>query len=167
MKVINGLLVGIVIGAIGYWFIQSKAREHPEAEQRFQDSAGKAGAAAGEAAHHLSDAFKAKMETLDLRSDEIKAEMAQQGKVVRHKAQQVAGAVKDAAADARIVAAIKTKYAEDSDLSVWSISVSSSEGHVALSGTVPNEEGIGKAISLALEPEGVEDVSSTLQVKPK
>jgi hypothetical protein len=147
--------------------MQDKARQHPEAEQRFKESADQAGAAATEAAHHLSDAFKAKLETLDLRADEIKAEMAKTGKIVRRKAQEIGSHAEDAAADARIDAAIKAKYAADSDLSVWSISVSSHQGHVALSGTVPNPEGVGKAITLALEVDGVEDVTSTLEIKPK
>jgi gas vesicle protein len=167
MKFFNGLVIGIIIGAAAWWFMQDKARQHPEAEQRFKESADQAGAAATEAAHHLSDAFKAKLETLDLRADEIKAEMAKTGKIVRRKAQEIGSHAEDAAADARIDAAIKAKYAADSDLSVWSISVSSHQGHVALSGTVPNPEGVGKAITLALEVDGVEDVTSTLEIKPK
>jgi gas vesicle protein len=167
MKFFNGLLIGIILGAVGYWFVAEKARQHPEAEQRFKDSADQAGAAATEAAHHLSDALKAKFETLDLRSDQIKDEMAQKGKIVRRKAQEIGSRVADEAGDARIVADIKAKYADDPDLSVWSISVASHQGHVALSGSVPNAEGVGKAVTLALEPDGVEDVTSTLEIKPK
>jgi osmotically-inducible protein OsmY len=65
------------------------------------------------------------------------------------------------------VVAIKAKYAADPDLSVWSISVSCHEGHVTLSGTVPNPEGVGKAVALALQTDGVQDVTSTLEIKPK
>jgi hyperosmotically inducible periplasmic protein len=167
MKFLNGLLVGIILGAVGYWFIQEKARQHPETEQRYEDSAAKAGAAASDAAHNLSDAFKAKLHTLDLRGDQIKDEMARTGKIVRHKTQEIAGQVADATADARIVTEIKAKYAADSDLSVWSISVSCHEGNVALSGTVPTPDGVGKAVALALEVNGVVDVTSTLEIKPK
>jgi hypothetical protein len=167
MKFLNGLIVGIVVGAVGYWFFQEKAREHPQTEQRFEDSAAKAGAAASDAAHNLSDAFKAKFETLDLQPDHIKDEMARTGKIVRRKAGEIADRVSDATADARAVAAIKAKYAADSDLSVWSISVSCHDGHVALSGTVPTPEGVGKAVALALEVSGVADVTSTLEIKPK
>jgi osmotically-inducible protein OsmY len=167
MKFINGLLVGIIIGVAGYWFVQEKARQHPEAEQRFKDSADQAGVAAKEAAHHLSDALKAKFETLDLSDQQIKDEMAQNGKIVRRKAHELGTRVEDAAGDARIETAIKAKYAADPDLSVWSIAVSCHQGHVALSGTVPTPEGVGQAITLALEPDGVEDVTSTLEIKPK
>ena len=167
MKYINVLLFGIIIGAAGLWFIQQKARQHPEMEQRYQASAAQAGADAGNAVHNLSEAFKAKLETLDLRADQIKDEMARSGKIVRRKAQEIAGRVADAAADARTVAAIKAKYAADPDLSICSISVSCHEGHVALSGTVPNSEGVAKAIALALEADNVDDVTATLEIKPK
>jgi osmotically-inducible protein OsmY len=167
MKFLNGLVVGIILGAAGYWFLQYKAQQHPESEQRYEKSAAQAGAAAGEAARHLSDALAAKLETLDLRRDEIKDEMARNGKIVRRKAIDLGQQVADEAADARIITAIKAKYAEDPDLSVWAISVSSHQGHVALSGTVPTPEGVGKAVALALEPGGVQDVTSTLEIKPK
>jgi hypothetical protein len=167
MKFLNGLLFGIILGAVAYWFIQNKALQHPESEQRFEASAARAGAAASDAAHELSDAFKAKFETLDLHSDQIKDEMTRTGKIVRRKAQEIAGRVADATADARAVASIKAKYAGDPDLSVWSISVSCHDGHVALAGTVPSADGVGKAIALALEADGVEDVTSTLEIKPK
>jgi len=162
----NGLVLGIILGAAGLWFMQKKAQEHPEAEQRAEASAAQAQSSAGEAAHHLSEALKAKLETLDLRSGQIKDELARTGKIVRRKAQDIGAEVADAAADARIVAAIKTKYATDPDLSVWKISVSSEQGRVTLSGTVSAEDNIGKAVALALEVDGVRDVTFTLAVKP-
>jgi osmotically-inducible protein OsmY len=45
--------------------------------------------------------------------------------------------------------------------------VSCHEGHVALSGSVPTPEGVGKAVALALEVSGVADVTSTLEIKAK
>ena len=162
----NGLLLGVVLGAAGYWFIQNKAREHPEAEQRAEAAAAQAQTAAGEAGQHLSEALKAKLETLDLRSDQIKEELARTGKIVRRKAHDLGEQLADAAADAHIIAAIKAKFAADPDLSVWKISVSSDQGHVTLSGTVSAEENIGKAVAPALEADGVRDVTSTLTVKP-
>ena len=44
----NGLLLGIILGAAGYWFVQNKAREHPEAEQRAETAAAQAQSSAGE-----------------------------------------------------------------------------------------------------------------------
>jgi osmotically-inducible protein OsmY len=165
-KFFNGLIIGIVVGAVGYWFVQTKAREHPVAEQRYQAAAEQSRTSASETVGYLSDAFKARLEALDLRSDQIKDELASTGKVVRRKAHDIGEVVADAAADARTVAAIKAIYAVDKDLSVWQISVSCTQGHVTLSGTVSTAEDIGRAMTLALGASGVRDVISTLQVKP-
>lgn len=143
----NGLILGIILGAAGYWFVQKKSLEHPEAEQRFQASAEQARESASEAASHLSDALKAKLDALNLRPDQIRDELARTGKIVRAKAQVAGQEVADATADARIDAAIKAKYAADSNLSVWKISVSCSQGHVTLSGTVPAAEDVGRAVA--------------------
>src|SRR5665213_2724750 len=161
----SGMLFGIILGAAGYWFLENKAREHPEAEHRAEAAADQAQASASTTAQHLSDALRAKFETLDLRSDQIKDELTRTGKIIRRKATDVGEQVADTTADARIVAAIKTKYAADSDLSVWKISVASDQGHVTLSGTVSAEENIGEAVTLALETDSVRDVTSTLTVK--
>jgi cytoskeletal protein RodZ len=162
----NGLIIGIILGAAGYWFVQKKARQNPEAESRYEDTAAQARASSKETLHHLSDAFKAKLDTLNLRTEDIKDELARTGKIVRHRAQDISEQVKDASANARIVAAIKAKFLEDSDLSVWKISVASDDGHVTLSGTVSAPEYIGKAVALALDTDGVRDVTSSLEVKP-
>jgi osmotically-inducible protein OsmY len=165
-KFFNGLVIGIILGAAGYWFVQNKAGQHPQAEQRYKASAEQAQASAGETAGHLSDAFKARLEALDLRSDQIKDELAHTGKIVRRTAHDIGEEVADATADARIVTAIKASYTVDPDLSVWQISVSCTQGHVTLSGTVSSPDDIGRAMALALSVNGVRDVISTLQVKP-
>ena len=163
----NGLILGIILGAAGYWFVEKKAREHPEAEQRYEQAAAVAHTNATETASNLSDALKATMDTLDLRTDEIKDELARTGQIIRRKAHDIGEKAADAASDARAVTEIKAKYVADPDLSAWDISVSCHQGHVALSGTVSSPDDIGKAVALALEADGVRDVTSTLQVKSK
>ena len=163
----NGLVLGIILGAAGFWFVQKKANEHPEAQQRYEQSAAQLRTNAVAAAQNMSDAMRAKLDTLDLRTDQIKDELARTGKVVRHKAQEIGDQAADAASDVRAVAEIKAKYAADSTLSAWSISVGCTQGHVQLSGQVSAPDDIGKAVALALEAGGVRDVSSALVVKPK
>jgi osmotically-inducible protein OsmY len=162
----NGLVLGVVLGAVGYWFVQKKAAEHPEAQARFEQSAAQLRTNAEDAAHNLSDAMRAKLDTLDLRADQVKEELARDGQIFRRKAEDIGDKAADAASDARAVAEIKAKYAKDSTLSAWDISVSCSQGHVKLSGTVSSPEDIGKAVALALEADGVRDATSTLTVKP-
>ena len=162
----NGLVLGIILGAAGYWFIQKKAQEYPEAQQHYEQSAAQAFTNAGVAAQNMADALETKLDTLDLHADQIKNELAKTGEVIRREAHDIGGTAVNAASDARAVTEIKTKYAMDSTLSMWKISISCQQGHVILSGTVSSPDDIGKAVALALEADGVRDVTSTIQVKP-
>ena len=165
-RLLNGLVIGLILGAAGFWFIQKKANEHAEAQQRYEQSMTDAGAAASEAAADFSDAMKAKLNTLDLQAGQIKNELLKTGEVIRRKAHDIGEQAVDDTSDLRAVTEIKAKYAGDSTLSVWKISVSCHQGHVTLSGTVSSPDDIGKAVALALDADGVRDVTSTLQVKP-
>jgi osmotically-inducible protein OsmY len=162
----NGLVLGIICGAAIYWYVQKKAGEHPEAQQRYEQAAADTASNAAVTTHSMADALRDKLDTLDLNTDQIKDELAKTGQVVRRKAQDIGDAAVSAASDARAVTEIKAKYAMDSSLSVWKISVSCDQGHVKLSGTVSSPDDIAKAVALALEADGVRDVTSTLQVKP-
>jgi osmotically-inducible protein OsmY len=163
----NGLVLGIVLGAVGYWFVQKKANEHPEAQQRYEQSAAQLRDNAEDAAHNLGDAMSAKLDTLDLSPDKIKDELANGGQIFRRKAEDIGDKAADATSDARAVTEIKAKYAADKTLSAWDISVSCDQGHVKLSGTVSSPEDIGRAMAIALDADGVRDATSTLSVKPK
>ena len=167
MRFFSGLIFGIILGAAGLWFLQKKAAEHPEAEQRYQEAAATAFTNASAAASNMSDALRAKLDTLDLHSDKIKEELARTGKIVRSKTQDIGAKVADAASDARVVTEIKAKYAMDSTLSAWSISVGCDHGHVTLTGTVSSPDDIGRAVALAFDVNGVSEVTATLEIKSK
>jgi osmotically-inducible protein OsmY len=162
----NGLVLGIIFGALAFWYIQKKANEHPQAEQRYEQAAAETASNATVTAHSMSDALQAKLDALGLNTGQISDELNRTGQVVRRKAVDIGDAAATAASDARAVTEIKAKYAMDSSLSVWKISVSCNQGHVKLSGTVSSPQNIGKAIALALDADGVRDVTSTIQVKP-
>ena len=161
----NGLVLGIIFGAVAFWYIQKKATEHPEAQQRYEQAASETASNVSNTAHNISDALRAKLDTLDLNAGQIKDELAHTGEVVRHKAYDIGQAAVSEASDARAVAEIKAKYARDPSLSAWKISVSCNQGHVKLSGTVSSPEDVGKAVALALEADGVRDVTSTIKVQ--
>ena len=93
--------------------------------------------------------------------------MARTGKIVRREANEAGHAIADATADARTTASIKGKLLASRDLSALNISVNTTAGVVTLSGFVSDPEHISKAILLAMETDGVREVVSTLQVKPK
>src|SRR5580692_2657818 len=163
----NGLVLGIVFGVLAYWYVQKKAAEHPEAQQRYEQAATQTASNVTTTAHSMSDALRAKLDTLDLNSDQIKDELGRTGQVIRRKAQDIGDAAADAASDARAITEIKAKYAEDKTLSAWDISVSCTQGHVKLSGTVSSPDDTGRAMAIALDADGVRDATSTLVVKPK
>lgn len=153
MKTLLVLIIGAAIGIGGYIFFRDMQRKSPL--DRATDKI-------SESAENLKDKVNDK---LDLDTNEIKAELARTGKVIRKKAEQARNAITDAATDARITTEIKSKFAVESDLSALKISVNTTDGVVTLSGTVSSTEAIQKAMKIALAVDGVSQVVSTLQVK--
>jgi len=149
------LLIGIVVGALGWRYYQRT--QHPTAGQRMEDLADKT----RQAASDTKDAVAGKAEDLKLSPENIKQELAQSGRVVRSKARVVG----DRIDDARIIAVIKAKYVVDSNLSALAISVECRDGAVKLTGSATSPENIGRAITLALETHGVHNVVSQLVVR--
>lgn len=157
MRVLLGLILGIVIGAAGFWYFSTadgKSRVQGTGEQLHN------------AAKSAGDAIHEKLKVLDLRPEDIKDDLARSGQVVRRQARDAGKAIADATADARTTAAIKAKFLSDRNLSALSISVNTTAGVVTLSGTAPTAEAISHAMLLAMETDGVREVISTLQVKP-
>ena len=158
MKTFLVLLVGVTLGAAAVWFY-STYRNDPRmhsAEQKVEN-----------AAKTTRDAAQDKIRELHLRPDDIKDELARTGQIVRREASNAGHAIADATADARVTGAIKAKLVGSRALSALNISVNTTAGVVTLSGFVNSSEHISKAILLAMETDGVREVVSTLQVKPK
>jgi hyperosmotically inducible protein len=158
MRIFLALIVGVAIGVAAFWFYSSEQN---------RKQVRKTGEQIDTATKPARDTIQEKLRVLDLRSDDIKDELARTGQVIRRKARDVGNAVADATADARITAAIKGKFLTERELSALSISVNTTAGVVTLSGTVSSPEHISKAMLLAMETAGVREVISTLQVKPK
>jgi len=158
MRVLLALIIGLVVGAAAVWFYgSSQGRSAVKNTGDQIDSATKS----------ARDAIQDKIKVLDLRPEQIKEDLAQTGRVVRRKAREAGQAISDGTADARITGAIKGKLLANRDLSALSISVNTTAGVVTLSGTANSAEDISKAMLLAMETDGVKEVVSTLQVKPK
>lgn len=158
MRVFLALIVGVILGAAGLWYLsthEGRARVHSAGEQL--ESAAKS----------ARDTLEEKLRVLDLRTNDIKDELTRTGEVIRRKARETGQAIADATADARITGTIKAKLVRDRDLSALSISVNTTGAIVTLSGTVPSTEAISKAMLLAMDTDGVREVISTLQVKPR
>ena len=164
---IIGILIGIIIGIGALWYITG-GRDTPEVRQAEERAVSKAEDAKDSAINALEktrQALEAKLEAWELRPEDIREELSEQGEVVRRKSREVGEAVSDAASDTRITATIKARLAADPDLSAFSVSVSTTDGKVTLSGKVKSPELVGKAVALALETDGAREVVSTLQVE--
>src|ERR1035437_2479150 len=158
MKTFLALVLGVAFGAAAVWFY-STYRDDPRmrsAEQKVEN-----------AAKTTRDAAQEKLNALHLRPEDIKDELARTGQIVRREAREAGHAIADATADARVTGAIKAKLVASRDLSALNISVNTPAGVVTLSGFVTSPEDISKAVLLAMETDGVREVVSTLQVKPK
>jgi len=153
-KFFAGLFLGIVITVAAIWYYADK---NPHAHEAKEDIKG--------AATQTGEFVKDKLGSLNLSSDSIKDELSRTGQVVRKKAEEVGNKISDATADARITTTIKAKLVADPDLSAISISVTTTDGKVTLSGSVTSPDKIAKAIQLAMAVDGVKEVVSTIQVK--
>lgn len=152
------MILGLALGAAAVWYFGTgRSNAHVQSATNEVEKAVKS----------AGDAIQEKLRVLDLRPQDVKDELARTGQVVRRKTKEAGQAIADATADARVTAAIKGKLVANRDLSALSISVNTTAGVVTLSGTVPSAEDISKAMMLAMETDGVKEVISTLQVKPR
>ncbi|HTB86194.1 MAG TPA: BON domain-containing protein [Candidatus Sulfotelmatobacter sp.] len=106
-----------------------------------------------------------KLDLLELRDEEIKAELKQNSEIIRRKPRDIGDSEAGPDSDNRALSEIKGKFKADPKLLAYDISVNCAHGHVALIGTVSSVTDVGQAIAIALESGGVRDVTSTLQVK--
>ena len=156
MKAFLALIVGIALGIAAVWYFN-----HNKNNSQFSS----AGQEIKSTAQSAGNTLDAKLQSWHLDRDSITNELARSGRVIRDKASQAGNAVKDATADARVTASIKAKLVRDPDLSAWGVHVSTTDGVVTLSGSVSSPELIGKAMELALDTDGAQQVVSTIQVK--
>jgi osmotically-inducible protein OsmY len=158
MRAFIALIFGLVIGAAVVWFyLDNRGTPRMQAAQN----------KVSEAAKSARDTAQDQLRVLHLRSEDIKDDLARGGQVIRRKAEEAGKVIADATADARVTAAIKAKLVTSKDLSALDISVNTTAGVVTLSGHVSSPDNIGKAMLLAMQTDGVREVISTLQVKPK
>jgi len=146
-------LLGLGTGAGGYWYLQQDAGKARLAQARSE---------AVTNAQRVAGAIKDKINEWSV--DDIREEMVRSSMVVREKAKAAGQSIAGAAANVRVITAIKAKLVAEPGLPAFSINVDTTDGLVTLSGKVGSHEQIAKAVRLALETEGVHKVISTLQV---
>lgn len=162
----NGLVLGIILSAAGFWYVLVKSTQHPAAQPSHEATTLKpADTNNGPAKIDLTNVWSSKLEVLDLNGEQIKAELKKSGEIVRRKPRDIGEAAVGPDSDGRAMSEIKGRYLADTKLSAWNIAVSCAHGHVTLIGIVASADDIGKAVAIALAADGVRDVTSTLQAK--
>lgn len=156
MRTFLALIIGIALGIAAVWYF-----DHNKNNSQFSS----AGQEIKSTAESAGNSLQQKLQDWHLDREHITNELDKTGRVVRDKTAQAGKAIKDATADARVTAAIKAKLVGDRDLSAWDIHVSTTDGVVTLSGKVSSPDLVGKAMELALDTDGAQQVISTLQVK--
>jgi len=149
-----GFILGLVVGAGGYWYLGRDKAERDFATARDQVANG---------ADKMKTSIREKI--ADIKTEDIREELNRTGMIVREKTKQAGQAIADATANARITGTIKSKLIAEPGISALNINVDTTDGLVTLSGTAKSEEEVAKAVKIALETEGVHKVVSTLQVK--
>jgi osmotically-inducible protein OsmY len=147
MRLIIGLLLGIIITVAAIWFFGRGADSRDA-----RGTLGRAGEELREGAEDVVGRVREGIGGID--SDGIRENMREGGRRIT-----------DASADAVITGKVKARFATDSELSVWKIGVDTTDGRVTLSGTVSSQGQIDRAVELAGGVEGVRQVVSTLQIQ--
>ncbi len=180
MKSLFVFILGIVIGALGCnLYLKRDTTPPPEfveatpgsdsahgghAAPAQPETAGSPesrtfGERAADTTTDIKKSLSTKAQEWRLTPDDIKRELADGGKVVRQKAGAVGGKI----SDVRIITIIKSKYVLDRDLSAMDITVECKNGHVILSGNVATVDHVAKAITHAMDTDGVVNVASHLR----
>jgi BON domain len=167
-------LVGAAAGAFGFYYFQEQrsasAAKPNSAEVKTTAEPAHANPSLSERAREEAKAAKAavatKLADWHLTPEDISNDLARTGEVVRTKAQSVGNSIAGATSNARIVTTIKTKYALEKELSARAIEVECDNGQVTLRGTAASHALIAKAVALALDTDGVTQVTAKLTVVP-
>ena len=150
MRFLLRLVVLVAVAFVVVWFVQDwRARQGRASTAPIRGAADRLGEL-----------------DLNLDLDTIREELSRTGRIVRRKTAKAAGEVAEATQDVRTSAAIKARLALDPQLSALDIGVDTADGRVTLSGWVDSPEHLAKLVRLALEHEGVEEVISTVRVRP-
>jgi hyperosmotically inducible protein len=155
-RILFSFIVGVGVGAFGYWYVMEDVGRGRVKETRDQFKA-EAGRVAGDLKTRIGELSEGGVEA-------VKEELARTGTVVREKARAAGQSIADTAANARTTGAVKARLVAEKGVPAFSINVDTTDGLVTLSGKVETPEQVARALQIALETDGVRKVISTLQL---
>ena len=125
----------------------------------------KAGEAARDLGRGISDETGAIIEEIKKGTNVVVTKVKGGGIYVSKKGEALVDKTKEEFSDTAITAKIKAKYVKSSKVSALHISVSTVKDRVILTGKVRCKDEIIEAINLAVSVEGVENVTSLLEIR--
>jgi len=136
-----------------------------KAGEKIKESSVTTGEAVKELGQGISEESKAILEEVKKGTNIVAAEIKEGGIFVSKKGEVLIAQTKEEFSEVAITAKIKAKYARSPKVSALHINVTTVKDQVILAGTVHCKEEIVEAINLALSVEGVENVTSLLEVR--
>ena len=136
-----------------------------KAGEKIEESSVTTGEAVKELGQGISEESKAILEEVKKGINIVATEIKEGGIFVSKKGEVLIDQTKEEFSEVAITAKIKAKYARSPKVSALHINVTTVKDQVILAGTVHCKEEIVEAINLALGVEGVENVTSLLEIR--
>jgi len=136
-----------------------------KAGEKITESSVKTGEAAKELGQNISEETRAILEEVKKGTNIVATEIKEGGIFVSKKGEVLIDKTKEEFSEVSITAKIMAKYAKSPKVSALHINVTTVKDQVILAGTVHCKEEIIEAINLAMSVEGVENVTSLLEIR--
>jgi predicted AAA+ superfamily ATPase len=161
---VSSVVCLLIIGMI-FFFLGCENPSIKKAGEKIKESSVKTGEAAKELGQNISEETKVILEEIKKGTNVIAAEIKEGGIFVSKKGEVLIDQTKEEFSEVAITAKVKAKFARSPKVSALHINVTTEKCQVILAGTVHCKEEIIEAINLAMSVEGVENVTSLLEVR--
>jgi len=161
---VSSVVCLLIIGMI-FFFLGCKNPSIKRAGEKIKESSVTTGAAVKELGQNVSEETMAILEEIKKGTNGVVTEIKEGGIFVSKKGEVLIDRTKEEFSEVSITAKIMAKYAKSPKVSALHIHVTTVKDQVILAGTVHCKEEIIEAINLAMSVEGVENVTSLLEIR--
>ena len=158
-------VVCLLITGMLFFFLGCENPSIKKAGEKITESSVKTSEAAKELGQNVSEETRAILEEIKKGANVVVTEIKEGGIFVSKKGEVLIDRTKEEFSEVSITAKIMAKYAKSPKVSALHIHVTTVKDQVILAGTVHCKEEIIEAINLAMSVEGVENVTSLLEIR--
>lgn len=155
----------LLIAGVNIILLGCENQNIKKAKETIRDTTIKTGEAAKDIGREISEETSFIIEEIKKGTDVVVSEIKEGGIQISKKGEVLIDRTEEEFSEAAITAKIKAKYAKSPKVSALHIHVTTEKGRVILTGKVHCKEEIIEAINLALSVEGVENVTSLLEIR--